>query len=98
MAKRVELFIPCFIDQLYPETAFNTVKLLERAGCMVEYNPHQTCCVQPVYNLALLDEARIVGKSFLTNFSEQNHTVTPIATCAGIISNGYNDLFSNSAE
>ena len=36
----VELFIPCFIDQLFPETAFNTVKVLEKAGCEV-VNPLQ---------------------------------------------------------
>jgi len=98
MAKRVELFIPCFIDQLYPETAFNTVKLLERAGCMVEYNPHQTCCGQPAYNAGFWDEAKKVGKSFLNNFSEENYIVSPSASCTGMIRNGYNDLFTNSAE
>ena len=46
----VELFIPCFIDQLYPQTAFNTIKVLEKAGCKVIYNPEQTCCGQPAYN------------------------------------------------
>ena len=29
----IELFIPCFIDQLFPDTAFNTIKVLEKAGC-----------------------------------------------------------------
>jgi len=36
---KVELFVPCFIDQLYPETAFNTVRLLEKVGREVVYNP-----------------------------------------------------------
>ena len=35
----VDIFIPCFIDQLYPETAFNMIKVLEKAGCVVHYNP-----------------------------------------------------------
>ena len=28
----VQLFIPCFVDQLYPQVAFNMVKVLEKAG------------------------------------------------------------------
>jgi L-lactate dehydrogenase complex protein LldE len=43
----VQIFIPCFIDQLYPQTAFNMIKLLKKAGCKVEYNTEQTCCGQP---------------------------------------------------
>jgi L-lactate dehydrogenase complex protein LldE len=43
----VQLFIPCFVDQLYPSTAFNMVKVLEKAGCTVSYNTNQTCCGQP---------------------------------------------------
>ena len=46
----VQLFVPCFMDQLYPETAFNTVKVLEKAGCRVRYNENQTCCGQPAFN------------------------------------------------
>ncbi len=38
----VQLFIPCFIDQLYPQTAFNMVKVLEKVGCTVSYNAEQT--------------------------------------------------------
>ena len=29
----VSIFIPCFIDQLYPTVAFNMVKVLEKLGC-----------------------------------------------------------------
>ncbi len=98
MNKEVELFIPCFVDQLYPETAFNTVKLLERAGCKVIYNPKQTCCGQPAYNAGFWDEAKKVGKHFLNNFGEERYIVSPSASCTGMVRNGYNDLFTNSIE
>lgn len=98
MAKKVELFIPCFIDQLYPETAFNTIKVLERVGCEVIYNPEQTCCGQPAYNAGFWDEAKKVGEKFLTSFSEDNYIVSPSASCVGMIKSGYNDLFTNSTE
>ena len=46
----VAIFVPCFIDQLYPQTAFNMVKVLEKVGCKVVYNAEQTCCGQPAFN------------------------------------------------
>ncbi|GGH17490.1 (Fe-S)-binding protein [Sphingobacterium alkalisoli] len=98
MHKKVELFIPCFIDQLYPDTAFNTVKLLQKAGCEVIYNSEQTCCGQPAYNAGFWDEAKTVGANFLNNFTENNYIVSPSASCTGMVKHGYNDLFTNSIE
>ncbi|WP_262249197.1 (Fe-S)-binding protein [Parapedobacter soli] len=91
----VELFIPCFIDQLFPETAFNTVKVLEKAGCKVVYNPQQTCCGQPAYNAGFWDEAKTIGTKFLHDFSDDRIIVAPSASCTGMVRNGYNDLFTN---
>jgi len=95
---KVELFVPCFIDQMYPETAFNTIKILERAGCEVDYNPAQTCCGQPAYNAGFWDEAKSVGQKFLNDFSENRVIVSPSASCVGMVKKGYSDLFSNSME
>lgn len=92
---KIELFIPCFIDQLYPETAFNTVKILEKAGCEVVYNPKQTCCGQPSYNAGHWEQAKEIGAKFLSEFSEANYVVAPSASCVGMVKNGYNDLFTN---
>lgn len=91
----VELFIPCFMDQLYPDTAFNTVKILERAGCKVIYNSEQTCCGQPAFNAGFWDEAKAVGSKFLTDFSENHYIVSPSASCTGMVKNYYSDLFTN---
>ena len=54
----VQLFIPCFVDQLYPDTAFNMIKVLEKTGCTVTYNTSQTCCGQPAFNAGFWDEAK----------------------------------------
>ena len=93
----VELFIPCFIDQLYPETAYNTVKVLEKAGCKVTYNAEQTCCGQPAFNAGYWDEAKAVGYKFLEDFSDNVVIVSPSASCTGMVKNYYNDLFTNTA-
>jgi L-lactate dehydrogenase complex protein LldE len=94
----VQLFIPCFMDQLYPDTAFNTVKVLEKAGCRVRYNENQTCCGQPAFNAGFREEARAICSKFLKDFSGNDVIVTPSASCAGFIRNNYSLLFENSVS
>jgi len=95
---QVQLFIPCFVDQLYPETGINMVKVLEKLGCNVHYNPRQTCCGQPGFNAGYWDEARSVGRKFLKDFDGEGFIVGPSGSCAGFVRNYYEKLFENSAE
>ncbi|TCC86175.1 (Fe-S)-binding protein [Pedobacter hiemivivus] len=92
---KIELFVPCFVDQLYPETAFNTIRLLEKSGCEVFYNSAQTCCGQPAYNAGYWEQAKETGVKFLNDFSETDYIVAPSASCVGMVKNGFNDLFTN---
>lgn len=94
---KVQLFIPCFVDQLYPETAFNMVKLLEKAGCTVEYNEEQTCCGQPAFNAGFRSEAKQVCSKFIKDFGGSDYIVAPSASCVGFIRNYYLKLFDNSS-
>lgn len=91
----VELFIPCFIDQFFPQTAFNTMKVLEKIGCGVNYNPEQTCCGQPAYNAGRFDDCKTVGEKFIKDFSNDRYVVSPSASCIGMVKNYYGDLFNN---
>ncbi len=93
----VQIFIPCFVDQLYPDTAFNMIKVLEKAGCTVSYNPSQTCCGQPAFNAGFWDEAKSVCSKFIKDFSGSDIIVTPSASCAGFVRNYYGKLFENSS-
>jgi L-lactate dehydrogenase complex protein LldE len=95
---KVQLFIPCFVDQLYPQTAFNMVKVLEKAGCEVSYNPNQTCCGQPAFNAGFWDDARAVCSKFLKDFSSEDIIVAPSASCVGFVRNYYSKLFENSSQ
>src|SRR3954464_10105627 len=93
----VQLFIPCFVDQLYPQTAFNMIRVLEKAGCTVHYNPSQTCCGQPAFNAGFWDDARDVCSKFLRDFKEDRIIVAPSASCVGFVKNYYSKLFENSS-
>lgn len=93
----IQLFIPCFVDQLYPESAFNMVAVLEKAGCQVKYNPKQTCCGQPAFNAGFWDESRAVCTKFIKDFSGAEYIVAPSASCVGFVRNYYGKLFEGSA-
>ena len=95
---RVQLFIPCFVDQLYTETAFNMVKVLEKATCEVYYNTNQTCCGQPAFNAGFWNEARDVASKFIKDFDNTDYIVAPSASCVGFVKNYYSKLFENSTS
>lgn len=94
----VQLFIPCFVDQLYPQSAFNMVAVLEKAGCEVLYNAKQTCCGQPAFNAGFWDDAKDVCKKFLKDFSGAEYIVAPSASCVGFVRNYYGKLFTDPLE
>ncbi len=93
----VQLFVPCFIDQLYPQVAFNTIKVLEKAGCTVKYNPQQTCCGQPAFNAGFWGEAKDVCTKFVHDFDNVDYIVSPSASCTGFVRNNFGKLFENNA-
>ncbi|MDO7888051.1 (Fe-S)-binding protein [Hymenobacter cheonanensis] len=100
---KVDIFIPCFVDQLYPHTALNMVKVLEKAGCQVHYNPAQTCCGQPAYNAGYKAESWDIGHKFLSDFAppasgEMRYIVSPSASCVGMVRNAYTHLFTEREE
>ena len=94
---KVQLFIPCFVDQLYPQTAFNMIKVLRKAGCEVTYNTNQTCCGQPAFNAGFWDEAKSVCYKFLKDFDTADYIVAPSASCVGFVKNYFSKLFDDPA-
>lgn len=92
----IDLFIPCFIDQMFPDTGFNMIKVLEHAGCTVHYNPEQTCCGQPAFNAGFWDKTDDVGKKFITDFSANDRPIVgPSGSCVGFVRNSYKELYEN---
>ncbi|MEI7981522.1 MAG: (Fe-S)-binding protein, partial [Bacteroidota bacterium] len=93
----VDIFIPCFVDQIYPDTGLNMVRILEKLGVDVHYNGNQTCCGQMAFNSGFWDEAKKMGEKFLKDFPNDRPVVGPSASCIGFIRNYYPWLFHNTA-
>ena len=94
----VDFFVSCLIDQLYPMTAMNTLKLLKAAGVDVEYNPEQTCCGKFSFHSGYVDEARTLGEKFLRDFQGNRPIVGISASCVAFIKTRYKEIFHNSSH
>ena len=78
---KVGLFIPCYINQLYPQVGIATLELLEKLGVEVVYPMGQTCCGQPLGNSGYEDDSKGICQLFVENFKEFDYIVGPSGSC-----------------
>lgn len=89
----VTLFIPCLVDQVYPEIGLAMVKILRYFGYELHYDPRQTCCGQPAFNAGHRNEARQVAEQFIDIFQQAETIVAPSGSCVAMVRNYYPVLF-----
>ena len=77
----VGLFIPCYVDQFYPQVAIATLQLLEKLGCRVDYPLNQTCCGQPMANSGYEHLSNNCDELFVKNFASYEYIVCPSGSC-----------------
>ena len=96
MPQKVSLFVPCYVDQLLPQVAVDTVKLLRRVGCEVGFPEDQTCCGQPAFNTGYWNDARPCAENFVRVFKDAQIVVCPSGSCTTMVRTFYPDLLSSS--
>lgn len=94
---KVGLFVPCYVDQLYPNVGMATVEVLERHGVEVEYPEEQTCCGQPMMNAGCGDDARPLAERFLRIFGGYDTVVCPSGSCVSMVRVLYQELIGEDA-
>ena len=77
----VGLFIPCYVDQFYPQVAIATLQLLEKLGVRIAYPLGQTCCGQPMANAGFEHLTKGCNDLFIQKFSEFDYIVCPSGSC-----------------
>ena len=78
---RVALFVPCYIDQFYPQVAVASLELLEKLGCEVIVPADQTCCGQPMANSGFASATEGCDTNFTNNFEGFDYIVGPSGSC-----------------
>jgi L-lactate dehydrogenase complex protein LldE len=87
----VHLFVPCYVDQLYPQVAEATAEVLRRAGCQVAFDERQTCCGQPMSNTGCAGDAARLARRHLDIFRGTT-SVSPSASCVSQVRHHFHDL------
>lgn len=82
---KIGLFVPCYVDALYPEVGVSTYRLLKSLGLDVEYPERQTCCGQPMGNAGFEHMAKPLAKKFDELFAPYDYVVAPSASCAAYV-------------
>ena len=77
---KIGLFIPCYVDVVYPEVGIATYKLLKHLGLDVDYPLNQTCCGQPMANAGFEKQAIPLAEKFEEKFKGFDYVVSPSGT------------------
>ncbi len=99
MAEKVQLFVTCIVDTLYPQTGEAVVRVLERAGVEVGFPAGQTCCGQPAFNAGMRSDARQMAMHTIQVFEGvPGAVVIPSGSCAAMIRHSYPELFAGDPD
>jgi hypothetical protein len=89
---KIGLFMPCYIDLVYPEVGIATLELLEKFGLHVDYPLNQTCCGQPMSNSGDQLNARGAEQLFVDIFKSYDCIIGPAGSCVKQVRCHYDTL------
>jgi len=91
---KIGLFIPCYVDQLYPHVGMATVRVLEQCGYDIDFPAAQTCCGQPMANTGCTEETRPLAERFLRIFGGYDYIVAPSGSCVAMVRHHYDEYLA----
>ena len=91
---KVDLFITCLNDALFPQTGLAMARLLRRLGHTVRFNDAQTCCGQMHFNTGYQQEALPLIRKFVNDFKDSEVIVAPSGSCVAFV----RDLYPKAAQ
>ncbi|PLY10811.1 MAG: Fe-S oxidoreductase [Arcobacter sp.] len=94
----IGLFIPCFMNELYPEASMATLKLLEKLNFNVEYPVEQTCCGQPMANSGCSQDIEKLAHRFVNTFKKYDYVVAPSGSCVTMVKEHYEPFFNDNKD
>jgi len=94
---KIGLFIPCYVDQFYPQVGIASLQLLQKLGCEVAYPMEQTCCGQPMANSGCEVEATNTYLHFVKTFQNFDYIVVPSGSCSYHVRKHYDTITQTEA-
>ena len=78
----VALFVPCYVDQLFPHVAIAALQVLERLGVPVAVPEGAVCCGQPPANAGFERGAEPTLARFVDTYASFERVVVLSGSCA----------------
>jgi len=91
---KVTLFIPCFVDLMFPKVGISMVEILERLGHQIDCPENIACCGQPAFNSGYWEEAREVATKVLDTLKYSEVVVIASGSCGAMLKVFYSELFA----
>ncbi len=82
---KIGLFIPCYVDVVFPNVGMAAYKLLRHLGIDVTYPQGQTCCGQPMANAGFEKKAVPLAQRYDDMFKGFDYVVAPSVSCVAFI-------------
>ena len=95
---KIGLFIPCFMNELYPDICKSTYKILKQQGLDIDYPLNQTCCGQPMANSGCSKDIEVLAKQFVKIFKDYDYIVAPSGSCVTMVKEHYAPFFDNDKD
>ena len=95
---KINLFIPCFVDQLFPSVGISVVRIFEKLGHTVDFKEALFCCGQPLFNGGYWEETRGIATRVLEALAGSDPVVVPSGSCAAMVRNFYPELFRKTPQ
>ena len=90
---KINLFIPCFVDQLFPSVGISVVRIFEKLGHTVDFKEAIFCCGQPLFNGGYWEETRGIATRVLETLAGSDPVVVPSGSCAAMVKNFTRSFF-----
>ena len=94
MPMKISLFIPCFVDLMYPQVAISMVRIFEKLGHAVACASGPACCGQPAFNSGYWDESRAIGIKVMETLQDADVVVIASGSCGAMMKVFYPELFA----
>jgi L-lactate dehydrogenase complex protein LldE len=95
---KINLLIPCFVDQLFPSVGISVVRIFDKLGHTVDFKERILCCGQPAFNAGYWEEARRIAAPVLRSLAGSAPVVVPSGSCAAMVKNFYPELFRETPQ
>lgn len=94
----VTLFVPCFVDALFPRAGISMVQILERLGHRVVCPEEVACCGQPPFNSGYWPEAQVIALKVLNQLKDAEAVVIGSGSCGAMVKKFYPELFAKTPQ